>query len=460
VLLGTALAFLLVFVAVATLRAGSMLPLEYLEPGIVQHVRRILTGQAVYGPPTELFVPFVYPPVYYWAAALFANVSGPGYGPLRLLSLISTGISLVLVGRLVHVETRSMRAGILAACLLAAAYRAGGAWFDIARVDMLMLALLLAGLYLTRTASSRRRATAAGVAFALAVLTKQPALVACAPVVVWQLAVDRRLGAWLAGGCLAALGLLVALLEWQSGGWFLYYTAYVAARRPLLSPEALFRFANDGLMRVMPIALLVPAALLSRTLRSQTRLEPRALGFHAAAGLGVLAAGFGSEAAHDSMVNALLPAYAWLTVILGISIHELTQVARRHDDRSGELTLVACYFAQFLMLAYLPWQLLPGERNLARMSVPVLLVTGNPDSAANLLAGTIWLGDTPAVYADPFATDDLLTGGSDDVNGAFLERFRAAVCRATRARPVLVYGGALKGDAPFIDAAGCNRPGR
>ena len=44
-------------------------PIDGLEPGSIQVVERVLHGQPIYGPPTLDFVPLIYGPLYFYAAA-------------------------------------------------------------------------------------------------------------------------------------------------------------------------------------------------------------------------------------------------------------------------------------------------------------------------------------------------------------------------------------------------------
>ena len=87
-------------------------------------------------------MPLVYTPAYYYVSALVARVVGPGFLPLRLVSLASSLTSIGVIFAFVKRETSSRRAAALAACLYAALFRASGAFFDAARVDALIVAAM------------------------------------------------------------------------------------------------------------------------------------------------------------------------------------------------------------------------------------------------------------------------------------------------------------------------------
>src|SRR5262245_60024700 len=176
-------AYVLAFVIVAVARLPYPFELEWLEGVVLEHVHRVLAGQAIYVAPSLDFVPLNYTPLYYYVSAAFAAVLGPGFVPLRLASLLSALGLLALIALLVRRETGRWSGGELAAGVFAATYRRGGAWLDIARADSLYLLLLLAGVCALRWGSRVRGALVAAVLWTLAFLAKQSAPVVLAPLV-------------------------------------------------------------------------------------------------------------------------------------------------------------------------------------------------------------------------------------------------------------------------------------
>ena len=360
VLLGVALAYPVAFLLVAALRVPSPLPLDGLEYAIVRSVHRLLNGQSVYGAPTLGYVPLVYTPAYYYVSALVARVVGPGFLPLRLVSLASSLPSLGVIFALVRRETSSLRAATLAACLYAALFRAGGAYFDAARVDALFMLLLLAAMYALRAARRPAALAAAGALFGLAFFAKQPAIVIAAIMMV-PLALDRGRAAWWAvAGCTAVMVPGFALLEWRSGGWFSYYTLQVALNQPM-QPQRVVGFLKTAMLDPMPVAALAPMLFLARPVREAAGLSLSDVRFYAGGAAAMLAASLGSELVHGSFLNAGLPVHAWLCVIFGLAYHHLRRIGRRLGDHTSELALTAACLGQFALLAYPPWALAPGS---------------------------------------------------------------------------------------------------
>ena len=91
VVLGTAAAAAVVaFAVLAVRRAAYPYQIEWLEGGAVEHVRRILQGRALYPAPSVDFVAYPYPPLYFLLSAGVAFLTGVGYLPLRIVSIIAS----------------------------------------------------------------------------------------------------------------------------------------------------------------------------------------------------------------------------------------------------------------------------------------------------------------------------------------------------------------------------------
>src|SRR5262245_46446284 len=166
------------YLVLAWFRARYPFALEWMEFGSVEHVRRVLVGQQVYVAPSLDFIPYPYPPFYYYVSAAAARLFGLTVESLRLVSIAASLVSFATIFLFAKKETDDVWAAGLAAGLFAATFRIGGAWFDVARVDSLCLALLLIGFYVVRFQSGYTPLAAAGLLWSLAILTKQTALIA------------------------------------------------------------------------------------------------------------------------------------------------------------------------------------------------------------------------------------------------------------------------------------------
>src|SRR5262245_22933328 len=93
------------FVEVALGRISYPFDLEWMEGGIITHVRRVVTGRPLSAEPSLEVTAFISPPFCYYVSALVSSVVGLGYFAPRLVSLLSILGSFVLIGRWVRRET-------------------------------------------------------------------------------------------------------------------------------------------------------------------------------------------------------------------------------------------------------------------------------------------------------------------------------------------------------------------
>jgi hypothetical protein len=355
------------YLVVALLRIRYPFELEWMEGAIADHVLRILNGRPLYVQPSLEFVPFVYAPLYFYVSAGLAKVVGFSLFPLRIVSFVSSLACFAVIGAFVRRETGSRFYGLVAAGLFAAAYRATGAWLDIARPDSLFLALLLAGLYLARFGKSVPALAAAGALLALSFHTKQTALFIVLPVMA-GLAAMRGLRSL---ALIVAFGLLglgaVPVLNAIHHGWYNYYVFFLPAHGTLLK-SVLWEFWVKDLLRSMPVAGVLAVLWL---FRHRSAFERGAWAFYALGLAGIIAAALSGRMHHGGYANALLPAYAGLAIM---SILGAWTFVRRAATAGA---VAAVYFAcvvQFGLLWYNPAALIPtpADRRAGREMVSSL----------------------------------------------------------------------------------------
>ena len=343
--------FIAAYVAVALRRLGHPYELEWMEGGVVDHVRRVLDGRALYGPPSLDFVPYIYTPLYYYVGAGVSAVLGVGFLPLRLISFASSLVAFWALHRLVTHETGDRWAGFVAAGVLAGTYRLGGDWFDLARVDSLFLALLLTGLLLARTARSVRTVVAAGVLVSLAFLTKQAALLPAVAPLLWLAVTNRRwaaaYGATVAGG----IGGTTVLLDLLTDGWYSAYVLDLPRSHELVSSVWVSFWTTDLLARV-PLAIVLGGAAVL-VLHRRRGLGSSVLFFVPVAGA-LVASAYSSRLHSGGFDNVLIPAYAAAAIGVGLGL----AAARRATPGWRTAGYVAAGL-QLVMLLYAPWTAVP-----------------------------------------------------------------------------------------------------
>ena len=360
--LAIGLVYVAVFLLVALGRIGYPFELEWMEGGAIAHVQRILAGQALYVPPSLDFVPFIYSPLYFYLSAGPSAVLGVGFVPLRLVSLVAALGCLVLIYLHVKRETGDRPAALLSACLFAAIYEISGAWLDLARVDSLFLLFLLAAIYALRAPASWSSQLAAGLLLSLSFLTKQTALVAGAPLMLWALWFRRRLSLWFIGPVIGIIGLTTLLLDLAHDGWYAYYL-FQPSQDPGV-PRVLLTFWTEDLLAQLPVALLLVVAYFWGRLAGDRR---EAVAFYVLLAVGTLGASWFSRLRSGGYLNVLLPAYACLSLLFGLGAHRLLETIRkRGGPRSSwlETAVYAAVAVQLALLAYDPRRLVPSPDDL------------------------------------------------------------------------------------------------
>jgi 4-amino-4-deoxy-L-arabinose transferase-like glycosyltransferase len=78
------------FAIVAFLRLGFPFELEWMEGSSIAHLDRVAHGLPLYVKPSIDFTPFIYPPLYFVVASWVAKLTGVGFVPLRLVSILAS----------------------------------------------------------------------------------------------------------------------------------------------------------------------------------------------------------------------------------------------------------------------------------------------------------------------------------------------------------------------------------
>jgi hypothetical protein len=242
-------------------RVGAPFDLEWMEGGQLVHAWRLAEGLPLFAPPSEDWVPFVYPPGYPAVVAALGEVFGVSLPLGRVVSIAGTIAAAAAAFHLVHHVGRSPLFALVAAATFLGTWPQAGAFYDIVRADGLFVGLLGGALAL---AFDGRRGTglAAGLLLAAAIPVKHSALPFVLPV---ALAVASRRGAregWIAvASALVPPALLALWLQVRSDGAFLNYIVDVPLTHPMIAGRVWPGLPRD-LGAALPIASAVPAVWL------------------------------------------------------------------------------------------------------------------------------------------------------------------------------------------------------
>jgi hypothetical protein len=261
---------------------------------------------------------------------------------------MGTALALLGIVSIVVRMTGNWRSAIASTGMLGAAFAPAGFWFDLARVDSLMLGLLCLGAAILYRARSARRWALGALVLVLAFWCKQPAVFFLAAFAVLAARSGRR--AAVTFGTVAALGVLapLALLHVASDGWstFCLFTMANAAVNPL---NARLFLVDDLLLTWWPLLVVATGwVFLSRDDK-----------WYAAA---LLAAGFvaafGARMRPGGFDNVLLPVQAPLVTL---AVAAAFAWARRPGPYAALAWILIA--TQVAWTAYSPAAQVPSQRD-------------------------------------------------------------------------------------------------
>lgn len=238
---------------------GFILSLDYGE-GIVLQQALMLTGPDAYGDITRYpFVVFHYPPVYLLAVRAVAALGVEIVAAGRMVSIAATLALAAVVGVLAHAalgaaagRTARLLGAAVAALALLASFPVVR-WLPLARVDMLAMALTMAGLAVAVLGQGQRwQPYAAAVLFTLAVFAKQTSI--AAPIAATLVMLAARPGdAWrmVATGLLLSCAAVAAASALTDGGFLRHLLLHNINR---FSAEGFALLAGLVIMHVALIA--------------------------------------------------------------------------------------------------------------------------------------------------------------------------------------------------------------
>ncbi len=351
--------FILAFVLLALWRAGFPYDLEWVEGAMVDQVRWLLEGRNLYAEPSLEYIPFPYTPLYYYLSGVLSLIFGVGLLPLRLISILSTLACFGAIYRLIQRETGQHGAGILGAGLFAASYSINAYWLDLARVDMLCMALILWAAVWVRFAKRPLDQIVAGGLLVLAVLAKQTALGFAGALLLWAILRRRNGWSWLLGSFFgfAALSLLTMYLMY--GDLFFYYTVTVPARHGMIHGRLESFWQQDWLW---PMGLATVLAISYFCAGNKDGSCKERLFYLILFGAS-LAAAFLGRIKIGGALNTLIPLHAALAIGAGLAIGMAKEQIEDSTIKWQPLHfLLLIFLFQLGMLVYNPGNFIPTEK--------------------------------------------------------------------------------------------------
>src|SRR5581483_211999 len=222
VAIALASAFIVLVLALSILRLAYPYEVEWMEGAMMDHVVRVVHQQPIYTAPTIDFVAWLYPPLYYYAVAAVAKITGVTFLAGRLVSFVSTLLTAFLLGWIVARSTDKRLFGFFAFALYFASYGATGFYFDIVRNDAFFTFLVVLAAW-SAIVLPRRASYVTAVILVLAFLTKQQAIFFLPAIALWFWLRNRKSGVICALTSIILILISLLALNLRTHGWANYY---------------------------------------------------------------------------------------------------------------------------------------------------------------------------------------------------------------------------------------------
>jgi len=382
--------------------------LEWMEGASLMHVRRLALGLPLYVQPSLDFVPFAYPPFYYYVCLAFVRLAGETFTAMRLASVLATTSTLTLIWLTVKRHSGNL-AGMLAAGVFAGCYALSDGWLDLGRVDALYVALLAATWFVAADARTTRQWTVTAFLASLAFFTKQPAPLALLPLGALLLVNERKQAiVFVTISILVSTALFFALNR-STNGWYAYYVFRIPRLRMAVSGggERVLSFWTADLL---PVGIAIIAGVYAAIRERHWR--------HAALAAGCVGSSWMARLEGGAWNNAVLPAYLAASILFGLWLRPSRQVS---------FWVMGIATAQLAMLLYDPRPFIPTQANraagaaivreLKNLPEPLLVLDHNSWSS---LAGR-------REYAHGWAITDVLWADQSAVSRSLQDEVRTAI---------------------------------
>lgn len=377
-LISISIGYGIIFIFIAISRISYPYGLEGMEGTHLIEVHRILNNQPIYTAPSLEYVPMIYPPLYFYLAALISKIFGFGFFPLRLLSLVATAGCVILIIFFVFRENRNSFAAVISSGLFMATYDLSNSWFDLARIDMLFVFFLFLGIVILRYSKRQKGFIASGIVFTLCMLTKQTAIAFILPIFIYSFfSITFKNNLIMTGTFLISLITIYSVLNVTSDGWFAYYL-FALPKNHNISLYSLLTFWLNDILRPIGIAFIINLFYLM--------YQPKKLVWNKDLFFFVLFISFlvGSWLARSNIGgagNTLIPAYLLISILFGLGIDRMMSLIDLIIEKqriSLHAYIFCIIFFQLILLFYNPFSLIPTENHKSSADQIIKIIKESP----------------------------------------------------------------------------------
>jgi hypothetical protein len=356
--------YVLSFLFVALSRMSYPFDLEWTEGGALIQTQRLLSDQPLYVRPSVDYVPYVYPPLYFYLAAGVSSIVGFSFFALRLVSFTATLGCYLVIFFFVKKETSSSLAGIVGLGLFAAMYYLVGTFFDIGRVDMVALVFFMLAAYLVRFHFSPIGAVFTGLLITLSFQTKQSAVPMFMPLLVYAYLSNKKATLILIGIVLAAMIVSIAYLNRTTDGWYGFYTTELLSHQSLREDMIPKFFSQDIFSRLPLIGFLGVFFFLYQQPSTSDKWKSKLFIFSLI--MGTLGWAWLQLIHQGAYVNIFIPVYFSFAILFGLVFHEFRLLVKTADTKQASIiyTSFSLIFAlQLVSLWYDPISQIPTKED-------------------------------------------------------------------------------------------------
>lgn len=316
-------------------RLGYPFEIEFMTGSVLDHIERVLRHEKIYVAPGAGFIPFLYPPLYYWVCAAV----GGTVAACRSVSVLATLVQAVAAAGIARALGAGRAWSSGAGAVVLATFSFVGFWFDLERSDNLLGGLVVLAAFVLIRYRGVAASLGAGALLGIALLAKQQAIFYMVGAAVGLVATRRTGGpstlpetaSFLVAAAATAIGASVVAYD-REGSWIVYYCVHVPLSHgidPHILVDALLVDAVEGFALFAATALFLARAVGRFRAGQAQRGEVL---FAALLGAGFLGA-ISSRIHIGGWVNVLIPwtAFASVALVLVVARSDAFLAPRRRS---------------------------------------------------------------------------------------------------------------------------------
>lgn len=359
------------FAYISMSRAGYAFELEWMEGAMADHIRVISGGGSIYAAPSLEFVPFIYAPLYYVICYPVVLLSGNVLLAMRLISLISFSLTLIIICKWVYKETGVAVYSLIAAAMFTACFEVCGAWYDIARVDSLALLLIMWFFYILRFGGFKYNNVIAALVLTLACMCKQSNIIAAAPLLIVLIFRDFKKHIQLIAFSVFSIACAAFYINYGSDYLFSYYAYYLPSMHAI-EKSLIAKFWSVDLFPGIPFLILLSVFYLTKIYLDKDEM----FFFHVSFLTGMILSSWLARIHEGGYLNVIMPACAAFSLTSALAlkkiadpsavIYENEKINTSACRRLSKLSFAyAVLIMQFLFLLYDPGLHIPSKEDAA-----------------------------------------------------------------------------------------------